>query len=240
MAIRHPHERAPITYARGVKCLDYALGTANVARAVVAAGYGAFNERFISDHRGYFVDLDTKTLFGSPTQDLASPTKRLLKTSNLKHTTSYIENVYDLMIAHNVFERADRLTHAGNCHGFAEALDRDVTAACITAEAKLPLFGEAEWSIELANARKRTHAIGKIFSNMKAGRDVTALIDATKAIMPGNWIPPTSRQQSSQQWRAEKKNAADIAANSIEKRHKALKERIRALDQSNASEGGFW
>ena len=165
MSQRHPNERAPTTYARGVKCLDYALGTPKVASAVVAAGYEAFNERFISDHRGYFLDFDSKTMFGSPTQDLASLPKRMLKTSNVKHTTSYIEKVYDLLVAHNAIERADRLTHAGNRHKFAEALDRDVTAACLAAQATFPIFDEAEWSIELALARKRTHAIGKFKKN---------------------------------------------------------------------------
>ena len=68
---------------------------------------------------------------------------------------------------------------------------------------------------------------------MKAGRSVTALIEATKEIMPSDWIPPISPLQSFQQWRAEKKIAATIAANSIERRDKGLKDRIRELDQSN-------
>jgi exonuclease III len=91
MSHRHPHQPAPVTYARGVKCLDYALGTPQVAEAVVAVGYEAFNERFISDHRGYFLDFKTNILFGSPTQDLAAHTRRTLCSSNPKQNTAYIE-----------------------------------------------------------------------------------------------------------------------------------------------------
>jgi hypothetical protein len=160
MSHRHPNTNAPVTYARGVKGLDYALGTPKVAEAVVAAGYEAFNERFTSDHRGYFFDFDTQLLFGSPTQDLATPhQKRRLCTSHLKNTTVYIEKVYELLEAHNVIERVECLTLVGDRHTKAEAIDRDVTAACLAAESRLPEYDEAAWSGEPATARKRTHAI---------------------------------------------------------------------------------
>ena len=190
MSHHHPNTPTPVTYARGAKCLDYAFGTPRVAEAMVAAGYKAFNERFLSDHRGYFFDFNTKLLFGSPNQDLASLSKRRLNTANLKNTTTYIEKLYDLLRSHNVFDPAERLTIAGNHHTLAEALDRDVTAACLSAESRLPAFGEAAWSKELATARKRTNTIGKLLYTMKAGRDTTSLIADATAIMPSTWSPP--------------------------------------------------
>ena len=212
-----------------------AFGTPRVAKAIVAAGYEAFNERFISDHRGYFLDFDTKILFGSTHQDLASPSKRRLQTSNLQNTTTYIEKVFDLLSAHNAFNRAERLTFAGNRHHLAEALDRDGTAACLSAESRLPEFGEAAWSKELAIARKRTNTLGRLLSNMKAGRDTTTIIAEATAIMPPTWSPPLSITHCSQQWRAEKKNAADIAKDSISRRDKDMKERIRMLEQAGSA-----
>ena len=232
---QHPTLPGSATYARGTKCIDYALGTPHVAETVVAAGYEAFNARFVSDHRGYFIDFNTNALFGSPTQELASYAHRRLRTSNLHQNTAYIEKLYELMQAHNVIERAHRLTHAGDRHTLVEALDRDMTAACLAPEATLPRFGEAAWSSELATARKRTHALGKIFSNVKAGRDTTDLIATTKAIMPTAWVPPTSVQQSSQQWREEKKRTATIAADSINRRDSELKNKIRSLEQSDSA-----
>ena len=132
---QHPSMQAPVTYARGAKCIDYALGTPRVAEAVIAAGHEPFNERFISDHRGYFIDFDTKIQFGSPTQDLASMNRRKLRTANPKTNTEYIECLHELLSAHNVMERANRLTFAGNRHALAEAIDRDVTVAGLATEA---------------------------------------------------------------------------------------------------------
>ena len=205
MSYKHPNEVAPVTYARGVKCLYYALGTPQVTAALVAVGYEAFNERYSSDHRGYFLDLDTSILFGSPTQDLATPTRQKLCTTNLKQNTMYIERLYDVLAAHNSFKCAKRLTFAGDRHAFAERLDKDVTAACIAAEANLKGYGEAAWSVELVTARKRTLALGNFFSTMKSGRDISQLVEDTKQVMTNNWLPPETLQQSSKQWREEKK-----------------------------------
>ena len=41
----------PATYARGRKCLDFALGTNLLSLSLERAGYEAFNERIHSDHR---------------------------------------------------------------------------------------------------------------------------------------------------------------------------------------------
>lgn len=40
----------PTTYARGQRCLDYALSAAKVLQAVRRAGYEAFNARYPTDH----------------------------------------------------------------------------------------------------------------------------------------------------------------------------------------------
>ena len=67
---------------------------------------------------------------------------------------------------------------------------------------------------------------------MKAGRDTSQLINEARQLMPVTWEPPISLQQSSQQWRNEKKTAAKIASDSINIRGKEMKERIKALEQS--------
>ena len=235
LACRHPNKKPPATYARGVKCLDYAMGTQRVASAVIAAGYEAFNERFVSDHRGYFLDLDTSILFGSPTQDLASLKRRQLRTANVHHNTMYLDKLHELLGAHNVFERAQKLTYAGNRHSVAEALDRDITAASLAAEQSLPAIGEVAWSAELAKSRKQVHLLGKIFSTMKGGRDPKAIIDTTREIMPTTWIPPSTIKESSIQWRSAKQNAAKIAAESVARRENEIRERLRKLEQSSTA-----
>ena len=235
MAHRHPNQKPPVTYARGAKCLDFAMGTPRVAQAVIAAGYEAFNERFVSDHRGYFLDMDTSILFGSPTQDLATLSRRQLKTANIRHNTLYIDKLHELLSAHKVFQRAELLTHAGDRHSFAEAVDRDMTAACLAAEATLPAAGEAAWSAQLATSRKQVHLLRKLFSTVKAGRDPTTIIETARDVMPANWIPPSSLHESSTQWRAAKKAAATIAADSLARRDNEVRDRLRRLEQSSTA-----
>ena len=55
----------PATYARGSTRLDYILTSPEICDALRATGYHEFNATVSSDHRGYFLDLDTSTLFGS-------------------------------------------------------------------------------------------------------------------------------------------------------------------------------
>jgi hypothetical protein len=55
---------------------------------------------------------------------------------------------------------------------------------------------------------------------MKAGRDITQLVEQTKQVMPNKWSPPNTLEQSSQQWREEKQCAATIAKDSIERSEK--------------------
>jgi exonuclease III len=90
MQVRHQHN-PPATYTRGKRCLDYGLATRRVANAMVRCGYESFNERFATDHRAYFFDLDNNLLFGNIPQPFASPTLRVLKSNNAEQVTQYIK-----------------------------------------------------------------------------------------------------------------------------------------------------
>jgi exonuclease III len=78
MSHHHQHLNDPATYARGRKRLDYILASPQLASAVQKCGYEPFNFRFHTDHRAYYVDLDTETLFRSSTQKLAAYPTRIL------------------------------------------------------------------------------------------------------------------------------------------------------------------
>ena len=69
MTLRHSNA-PPVTFARGRKRLDYALGSPHVADSLENAGYEPFNSRFHSDHQAYFLDSSTARLFGTETQVL--------------------------------------------------------------------------------------------------------------------------------------------------------------------------
>ena len=56
----------PETYYRGIRKIDFFLGTQGVASAVVQAGITAYKDGFkYSDHRALFVDLNEDALFSS-------------------------------------------------------------------------------------------------------------------------------------------------------------------------------
>jgi hypothetical protein len=154
MTSRHS-SALPATYARGSKCLDYALASPSVNEALISSGYEEFNARIASDHRGYFFDFDTNILFGSETQQLATSTKRGLSSSNVHQVTEYIQEKHRILFGHhNASQRVLQLSYPGNRHEYAERLDVDVLNASLAAEAKVRRVGEPAWSVELAQARK--------------------------------------------------------------------------------------
>jgi hypothetical protein len=103
-------------------------------------------------------------LFGRPTQDLAtSPGKRKLKATNLTQVTAYINKMYELLLAHNAFERVERLLYLGDHHQNAERLDKDVVAASLAAEDALPQFGEPAWLVELKKAQTLVQLLTKSY-----------------------------------------------------------------------------
>ena len=59
------------TYNRGQARLDYFLVSQSILPTITSHGYEPFYMRSHSDHRGFFVDLDTKLIFGAVTQPLA-------------------------------------------------------------------------------------------------------------------------------------------------------------------------
>lgn len=174
MACRHSLD-PPATYARGTKRLDYALANSSVSEALVSAGYEEFNAHVVSDHRGFFLDFDTNLLFGSSTQQLASPEARDLSSSNIQQVTDYIREKHRILFQHhNAFDRSVQLSKPGNRHAFAERLDQDVLAASLTAATKVKKFGEPAWSVELAEARKQVNILKKHRSALRTTRIVRA------------------------------------------------------------------
>ncbi|KAI2507029.1 hypothetical protein MHU86_7414 [Fragilaria crotonensis] len=187
-ACRHS-SKVPATYARGSKCLDYALGSPRLQEALVRMGYDAFNARLSSDHRGFFLDFDTVKLFGSPTQDLATPARRMLKATNPCQVTAYINTMYEFLEEHNAFRRGERLTYAGNRHQYAEKLDRDVLAASLAAEAHIPQFNEPAWSVALATARRRVQYLRKCLSAFRNALDSSIILQEYSVELPTDELP---------------------------------------------------
>lgn len=154
MSFRHT-EALPVTFARGRKCLDYGFASDYVVHTLMRCGYESFNARFpTGDHRSYFYDFDTEKLFGASNPELETANKRILQSSNVPQVTQYIEIKYDYLKQCNVFEQAQQLRLTGDCHRFAERLDRDmiIQASLLMAEKRTGRYGEPAWSVALDQA----------------------------------------------------------------------------------------
>ncbi|KAI2512752.1 hypothetical protein MHU86_1540 [Fragilaria crotonensis] len=234
MAARHS-SIPPATYARGRTRLDYALATNHVANSLRRAGYESFNARFHTDHRAYFLNFDTVTLLGTPTQSLESQAARTLRTSNISQVTQYIETKYDLLVQHNAFERMERLDHPGNRHEYAERLDKDILAASLAAEKQMKKFGSPAWSLELVAARRRASFFSKCISQWKTGIDHDVQLQEYQSISPFELEEfPTSMtlQECTAQLRQAKADVRQIVKESYSRRDAERTQKIKDLETS--------
>ena len=223
----------PATYSRGRLRSDYGLATTRVAEALVSAGYEPFNERFPTDHRAYYFDLDTEKLFGSVTQSLASPSLRMMHSSNTKQVTQYLREKYKQLEQSNAFARGLKLTLPGNHHAFAERLDRDLLQASLTAEKRVKQYQLPAWSAALAKAREKVRLLKKGWFQLRHGLDCTDTFHRAKDLGGfSNEMTAMTKQQCSQQLRKARREVNVLVAESFTKRAIEQQERITKYEQS--------
>jgi exonuclease III len=234
MKRQHPGQQLPSTYARGHRCLDYALATAAVAEAVQYAGYEPFNSHFPTDHRPYYIDLSIPILFGLQLQPLAKYEPRVLQATNIHQVTAYIEKKYKYLCEHNVFERIQRLTRPGNRHHYAERLDKDVLEASLAAEQMITRFGEPQWSIALSLARKKAQVLQRQLSMIRTGIENRDRIQSEWSAIGCNESLPTSTREGSTLLRLTKKEIREIVSQSYQRREQERQQLIESLTNSGA------
>ena len=99
----------PSTYINGKRRLDYALASPSVLAAVTRAGYDPYNYRVAGDHRGFFLDLDTRILFSSDTPSLAPPSQRSFSAQDPASVVTYVNAKAKYLRNHNFSARIKRL-----------------------------------------------------------------------------------------------------------------------------------
>ena len=226
------HKQLPATYARGRKCIDYALGTLRLQQALTGAGYEPFNQRIHSDHRGYFLDFNTEILFGMDTPSLARQESRMLQSWNVQQVTAYIRHKYDLLEKQNAFNRGYWLTILGNRHAFAERLDKDVLDASLNAEKHTFRYREPAWSIELAEACKSVRILSKTLSAIRTGLNLSSILETDMLAMSTRFDLPTTKASCSQALRQAKQQVQHIVAHSNERRKEERNRKIMTLAHS--------
>ena len=210
----------PSTYARGNKCIDYVLASPDILPAIVSAGYEPFNERFHTDHRAYFVDLNTTMLFGTATPQLTNLEPWIMTSTNITQVTQYIRRKHELLLQHNAFKRSRQLIAEGIRHAFAERLDRDAILASLSAENSVQRYGEADWSIELANLRRKASILSKCLSMARNGIDYTEQIQQDLLGISADFEVPSTVGECQRQLRETKGQVKQVVAQSYAQRTK--------------------
>ena len=234
-ALREYHsQELPPTYARGTRCLDYALATPIVADAIARCGYEAFNSRHSSDHRAMYIDLNMLgSLFGTQFQPLAKHQPRMLQSHNVGQVTDYIRTKYQWMAQHNVFDRVKRLNVERDNHHLAERLDKDLVAASLYAKKKTRRMAEPLWSVVLSKARVRVQLLKKCVSQHrtrlnsmeKIRRDwIAANLDACG--------PPSTYRECVTELRAATREVQKLVSDSFTRRDEERQKRITELEAS--------
>jgi hypothetical protein len=177
MKMRHGTSDEPATYARGTKRLDYVLMSERCAISVRQCGYEPFNHRLFSDHRGMFVDLDMALLFGNLDNVLASMTYRDFKAGDPQAVSEYLQGIENYLLEHNFYARMQRLSDSPeNDHLLAEALDKDLTRACLSASKRCRKMRLTPWSPKVIKARDTVNILKRLLGMYRTKVNMTQSI----------------------------------------------------------------
>ena len=99
---RFPDHREFKTFIDGQRRIDYVLSLPWVANAVETFVYEPFMYRMTRDHRGFYFDIDERTLFRDAQEDIYDFTDRVLKSKDKKSAKTYIDSLYTHLKSNNV------------------------------------------------------------------------------------------------------------------------------------------
>ena len=183
-------------------------------------------------HRAYYVDLAIDQLLGIQLQPLSKFEPRILKSNNLQQVTAYIRAKHKHLKDHNVFARIRQLDNQGNRHQFAERIDKDVVAASLAAEKVIPRFHKPQWSVALANARRKVQVLTKWLSAKRTGIRITEVINLEWQKVLPTYDLPTTKQLGTEMLREAKREVKAIVQDSYQRRDRERRECIEALASS--------
>ena len=125
--------------------------------AVQRCVYERFSRRRLGDHRGVYMDVNTRLFFGSDTIPMAPSKARHLQSRKVTQIVPYFEHLESHLTTHNWHKQiADLQTcmESGNRNdALAEKLDRRRIAGCQYAAGKLQRYPKPPYSPEIARLR---------------------------------------------------------------------------------------
>ena len=97
------------TYLWGKKRIDYILISPALAELAVKAGHHQFNQHFISDHKGIYLQFHAKDIFDTATMDKSRASYRRLQISRRDIVLRYVSHLEQLYKVHYIWQRAEKL-----------------------------------------------------------------------------------------------------------------------------------
>ena len=174
------------THFSGSKCIDYILVDPDLLQSVRACGYLPYHVNIVSDHRGVYIDVDTRLFFGSATVPMPSLHARDYNSQNIKQTVPYFESLQQHLDSHNWFERIKQLQQCIDTNSrddaLADDLDRRRIAATRYAGSKLKKFPKVPWSPEVVRLRTINELITMKIHQLKCpDDDCSSKLDALQS-----------------------------------------------------------
>jgi hypothetical protein len=150
-------ENPPATYTRGIKCIDFMLGTPRIKTSTQSAGYMPFYEgAWDSDHRALVIDIDTRKLFG-PLNQTNDHQSRQLTSNNTGKAIKFMRKLQKdnkLDEIHNqISDLYTREKWSDDDHRKLEKIDNAFTSILTESEKACQTTSACPWSILLHQAK---------------------------------------------------------------------------------------
>ena len=133
---------------------------------ITLAGFLAFNDAMVSDHRGYFCNLDMVCMLGDTPAHLISPVQRLIKSNNLIMVAKYKECLESYFDRHNIDERVQQIDHIpiARLKSHLRRLDNDIMRGMLFAEKQCAGRHTLPWSPKFKNKKRESnpHVLGAV------------------------------------------------------------------------------
>jgi hypothetical protein len=186
---RHNEAASTATYARGTKKIDYILITPELPPLVTRSGMLPFYTGIHTDHRGLFIDINSKALFQGKIAKLYHNLKRILSSKMPKSVLKYKQELCKQLQAHNIPRRSKGIQKrsANGDTKIAEELNNIadiIQTAMLSAKKKCKQPPAPPYSDKLTALNKIIIFWKTIKSNMTTGGNVENIIESIKEKIP--------------------------------------------------------
>jgi hypothetical protein len=161
LARQHHTRPFPASHIRGTKLIEFIFVSQGILPSVIRSGCCSFYSVFHSNHRAYFLDLNSELLISDIAHTMALPVFRGLRLQDPRIVNSYRTILHDQLQVHKVREKLDSLWQAVETNSWTpdhtiqyQKLDRTITESMLHMEQQLRTNHKSkyQWSPPLKKA----------------------------------------------------------------------------------------